>query len=94
MDQFNTDPSKVTLDSVCQIRYKPTDAIVLELQQISADQLKVVRRHEELFGGSSIFRQIHDKVKENWSDDADEDVDVSDADEDEDSENEDEVSIS
>jgi hypothetical protein len=92
MDQFNTDPSKVTLNSVCQIRYKPTDAIVLELQQISADQLKVVRRHEELFGGSSIFRQIHDKVKENWSDDADEDV--SDADDDEDSETEDEVSIS
>ena len=62
MSQFAADPSKTLLSSVCHVRSDLDAPIFLKLHQISPDQLKVVRRHLNLFKTSSIFRQIHEKV--------------------------------
>jgi len=61
--QFSVDPSTIELRDVCQ-RREENGPIRLELQQLSVDDLVVLRHHNHLYINSAIFRKIHEQVLE------------------------------
>jgi hypothetical protein len=58
--QFEADPETVELREVCSLRSRP-GPIALQLCHVSNEDLKQVRRHNELYS-SAVFRIIQDRV--------------------------------
>jgi len=61
--QFERDPADVELRELCKFRSKVGNTVILQLEDVSADQLVQVRRHNQLYR-SAVFRIIQDRLLE------------------------------
>jgi hypothetical protein len=62
LPQMCRNPLSVQLKSVSQCRRIDREPIQLNLNKISDEQLQILQWHNDIYGQSSVFAQVHDKV--------------------------------